>query len=321
MSKRVWVAGALALLVSGTALAEQRAVQQWFERMQRAAHTQNFDGIYIYSYDNRVNAMRIAQRVDNQGWREKVESLDGSGGEVLATGKRVACRFPYNRSVVVETGEASRALPSFPAQIGALAEYYEFSLQGQGRVAGRPVQRIAIRPLDDMRYGYHLWVDTETGLLIKTEIVGPRHETLEQMRFVEIRYLGGAPQENWSPASAASESVWRETSVEERDAAQRQRGWELGTLPAGYRLDRHRRHNVASDDSATDHLVITDGLASVSVFIERGASGREMLLGGSNLGSVNAYGKVLNGYRVTAVGEVPQSAVRLISDSFRLAGH
>ncbi|UCE89436.1 MAG: MucB/RseB C-terminal domain-containing protein [Pseudomonadota bacterium] len=321
MSSKAWIPGMVAALASCAVLADEQSVQQWFERMQRAAHTQNFEGVYVYSHNNQVNAMRIAQRVDSEGRREKIESLDGSGGEVVATKARVSCRFPYNQSVVVETGAASGVLPSFPVQIRDLSQYYEFSLQGQGRVAGRPVQRIAIRPRDEMRYGYHLWVDSHTGLLIKTEVIGPRHQTLEQMRFVEIRYMSGASDESWSPARAAHESIWRETGVGGGGASGNESAWELGVLPAGYRLETHRTQNAVEGDQSTDHLVITDGLASVSVFVEHGAAGHDDLLGGSSLGAVNAYGKVLNGYRVTAVGEAPQSAIRLISESFRLAGH
>ena len=70
-----------------------------------------------------------------------------------------------------------------------------------------------------------------------------------------------------------------------------------------------------ADESVT-HILFSDGVASVSVFIDRNAatSVRER----SSVGSSNAYSTIVDDHRVTAIGGVPELTVERIASSMRL---
>jgi sigma-E factor negative regulatory protein RseB len=61
--------------------------------------------------------------------------------------------------------------------------------------------------------------------------------------------------------------------------------------------------------------VYSDGLASVSVFIERSGDPVPVAAGYSSLGAINTYSTLRGGYQITVVGEVPASTVRQIAAS------
>lgn len=92
----------------------------------------------------------------------------------------------------------------------------------------------------------------------------------------------------------------------------------MTALPAGFEQDMTRIHQIPTSIMPVEHRIYSDGLASVSVFIEKNAEkGEDNLFGGSHMGAVNAHGRTLNGYHVTVVGEVPQATVKMIGESVR----
>ena len=296
--------------------------QSWLERMHRAAKTQNYDGTFVYSRDNSMNAMRIIHAVDKGGVRERLVSLDGNGREVIRSSDSVICILPDRETVVVEKGQPKENFPPrFPMRVGRLAAYYEFDVNEQNneRVAGQTTAQITITPKDGFRYGYRLWVDRQTGLLLKSRLLDDHSKPVEQFMFTRIEYLNEVPEKLLQPGVDGKAFTWYEADDREQAVGdRREQGWELTKTPPGFELDFHREHSFARSKQLTKHLVLTDGLASVSVFIEPHYETEEVeenLMGGSRMGAINAYGRVLNGYHVTAVGEVPQAAVRMISES------
>lgn len=303
-------------------LADQlEEIQAWLEKMHHSAHMLNYDGTFVYGQHNQLSSMRIIHSVSAEGERERLISMDGSGREVLRDGNNVTCILPDSKSVVVEKSRPeSEFPPAFPMEVGNLRNYYTLSLAGKSKVAGELTQKILITPRDNLRYGHALWVHDKTGLLLKTHLLDEHGQPVEQFMFTQIRFMDSVPEHLLDPSVKSDGFTWLEVKEQKQNDVQRQSAWRVDNLPKGFKQDMMRKHKMPVSAMPIEHLVYSDGLASVSVFIEKSEDGVGNLIGNSRMGAVNVHGRELDDYHVTVVGEVPQAAVRMIGESVRLAG-
>ncbi len=296
-------------------------VEAWLQKMQRAAHTLNYEGTFVYGHDSNLTSMRIVHRADAQGEQERLIALDGSGREVVRNDDRVTCIMPDAQTVVVESKRPNKQFPpAFPMRIDNLAAVYRFRLAGERQVvAGRETQRIDILPRDEYRYGHRLWIDRKTGLLLKTHLVDEQGRPVEQFMFTRIRFLEQVPDALLEPAVDASRFTRYEGRRDTPMGVDNPPAVVIGWMPPGFREDMQRLQRLPASTHPVEHLVYSDGLASVSVFleeeVERDAAN---LVGATRMGAVNAHGRSLGDYHVTVVGEVPHITVQRISAAVRL---
>jgi sigma-E factor negative regulatory protein RseB len=302
------------------ALAEESIdqVQAWLQKMHEAAHTLNYEGTFVYQQNKQLSAMRIVHAYGDDGEKERLISLDNGGREVIRDEKGVTCILPDSGSIVVEKGRPQTQFPPpFPVDIKRLQAQYVFKLAGKSTVAGQRCQKILIQPTDAYRYGHRLWVDDDTGLLLKTQLLDERGRVLEQFMFTEINFPETIAEDKLTPHINGEEFQWYEAGDSSQEKAEEGtvRKWAANRIPPGFASSAQRHHRMPDSKQPVDHLVFSDGLASVSVFIEGPDESGNNLNGGSRMGAVNAYGRKLGDYHVTAVGEVPQATVKMISES------
>ncbi len=310
---------ALCAIAVHAAKAEEDSTQRaldWLDRMAKATETRNYDGTFVYRNRDGLQSMRIIHRRDADGERERLISLTGMPREVIRDGRRVTCILPDSRSVVVAKSRAKgvSGRPEFEPREG-YAEHYHLSLAGRERVAGRETQVVVVTPKDEYRYGYRLSIDEATALLLKSELTAPDGTTLEEIFYTTISTPGTIPDDLLEPTISAKDFTWYRSS--EGNGADEQRipsgEWQAKWLPSGFMLSDRANNPVAFAHKPVEHFVYTDGLASVSVYIEHLGSESNGLEGPSNMGAVNAYGRVAGDYQIMAVGEVPAETVERIA--------
>lgn len=309
---------AIGLLLSSTwcYAADTKEVERWLQLMHSAAHTLNYTGTFVYQQGKQLTAMRLVHAVDEEnGERARLISQDAIGREVIHSRDRVLCILPDVRTVMVEKGrQESEFPPEFPMDIEELMDTYIFSLEKQENVAGRLAQRLYIRPKDNYRYGHRLWIDTKTGLLLQKKMYDEHKQLIERFMFTELQFVDHVDDGQLEPSITSKEYKWIETEdnpyPEESNG-----GWTVLNLPTGFYEDTARHHRLPNSKSYIDHLVYTDGLSTVSVFIEPLTIKSKKLNGISRLGAVNAYGRVTERYHILAVGEVPQATLKMINNS------
>ncbi len=308
----------LPVLVYATELAE---VQKLLKKMQYAAHMQSYDGTFVYSQDkNKLSAMRIIHSADSKGERERLVSLDSTGREVIRDARSVTCILPDRNVVVVEKGRPPVQFPPpFPDKLDHLKDQYTFSMQGEEKVAGQWAYKLVVKPNDNYRYGHRLWIDKKTGLLLKTHLVTERGKMVEQFMFTHIKYMKKVPDKLLNPSVDSTkfdryESDDIKAKSKPVNSAQL---WQVTKLPPGFKRDHQRRLQMPRSRAMSNQLVFSDGLASISVFIEHNMK-TPNLIGRTNMGAVNIHGKKFKNYHVTAVGEVPHASVKMISESVTL---
>ena len=145
------------------------AAHEWLARINEAARHLEYEGIFIYQHDSQLETMHIFHKVENGSSKERLVSLNGTPREIIRDKREVRCYWPDMKSIVVEYRRAdNKSFPSLlPEHLGDLDEYYNLQTGGIDRIANRQAQLILVRPADNYRYGYHLWADKQTGLLLK----------------------------------------------------------------------------------------------------------------------------------------------------------
>jgi sigma-E factor negative regulatory protein RseB len=307
-------ASALCLLVSFPVHAVNEAYD-WLMRIKQAARVTNYEGVFVYQNGPRLETMRIFHRASNGIVEERLVSLTGPAREVVRTDKEVRCYLPDQKSVVVEFRPLNRdslaaMLPDRPSD---LDENYVIELGKPMRVADRTAQRLLIKPRDDFRYGYQLWADFETGVLLKAEVLDGKGDVLEQFMFTEIKIGGEIPASALAPQTPSEGMVWyRDVEL----STPPEQSWRATRLPKGFQLSSTVIRKLPKRNRLVEQLVYSDGLAAVSVFVEKleGRPGRTVPQPPSR-GALNVIGRPMNAYNVIVVGEVPAKTVSMIGNS------
>ena len=313
---RAILLGSLALTATG-AWAQETA-SNWIARMNSAVEELNYRGVFVHMQGTNVETMLIVHVNRDGRVSERTMSLDGAGREIIRQGEQVRCILPDSETVLLEdSGDASPLIAALPSYTEGLAAHYDFTMHRRtARVADRRTQIVSILPRDDLRYGYRLWLDVDTAMPLKSQLVDETGATVEQVLFTRIEITDAIAKSELEPTiNTEGFAFYRAPPI--AAPAQSKMSLVTGELPNGFQLSVATKGPMAGSKHLVDHLVYTDGLATVSVFVEDPKSSSEIAMGHSRLGSANAYSLTTSGRQVTAVGEVPRRTVELIAKSLR----
>ncbi len=294
------------------------SASDWLERMNAAVEELNYRGVFVHMQGESAETLLIVHVNEDGRISERIMSLDGAGREIIRDGEAVHCILPDEETVLLEDGsDASPLVAALPSYTQELAAHYEFRLdRGMARVADRRTQVVSIMPKDDLRYGYRLWLDTETAMPLKSQLVDEKGRTVEQVLFTRIDIADEIARSELEPTiNTEGFAMYRPPAVvSPADSRVRLSSREL---PPGFHLSASKHGPMAGSRYPVDHLVYSDGLATVSVFVEDPQSDPEIVTGFTRLGTANAFSLTVNGRQVTAVGEVPRRTVESIARSLR----
>lgn len=290
---------------------------QLLVRMQAAAQELDYDGVFVYQHGDQLESFRILHKGGQGGIRERLVSLNGAPREIIRNDQEVRCYLPDKNSVLVEHRRADRR--NFPAMlpdsIAGLSGHYQFKSGKKGRVAGRTARSVEILPRDGFRYGYQMWADQETGLLLKASLINDQGAVVEQYLFTHVSIGKPIPETDLESLNKGKSLVWHRTEqgavpVETPD-------WEVRQVPPGYSLTERMMRKLPKRRHPVEHLVYSDGLAVVSVFIERATdvSGDNVVTGHTQMGAIHAFGTQQDGHQITVIGETPAATVGMIGES------
>lgn len=286
----------------------------WLQKMNQAARTLNYTGVFVYQSRGRSETSRVMHLADAAGEHERLETLDGSPREVLRNNDEVYCYLPIERLVVVDKAGAGRFPERLVARPSALGENYLVRLGETMRVAGREAQMISLLPRDEMRYGYQMWADAATGLLLKARMMGEASEVIEQFAFTELNLGVTMDRERLRPR-ANTPTDWRIVNVRGVELRPEDMPWGFKSLPSGFRMTSMVRRPMHGGASEAVHAVFSDGVANVSLFIEAAAKGSVPKEGVVNSGSTGIFRRLIGDTLITALGEVPALSLRRFAES------
>jgi sigma-E factor negative regulatory protein RseB len=304
--------------------ATAKDVRGWLVRIQEAPSRSNFQGTFVVTAGGAVSSARISHFQVGGSQYERIESLDGQARQVFRHDQLITTLWPQSRVALIEERDKPS---SFPALLQGgddrIVEYYDVRLHGVDRVAGLEAHVLSLTPRDIYRFGYKLWADKESGLLLRADVIGERRELLESTAFSDVTIGVRARPELITKAMKKLDGYRVATPVLTPAQLDRE-GWVQRRPVPGFRMISciKRPLNPAGDADAraasTQVLQTTysDGLTHVSVFIEPYAPQRHARPLTTSIGATHTMMRREGDWWITVVGDVPVATLRSFAQAF-----
>ena len=323
---RVWAANAtpdasavfLPKSVGATAAPIPRDVAQWIERLHSAPCNRSYTGTFVVlSASGAMASSRMWHACDGHQQMERVETLSGTPRTTFRRNSEVRTFLSQARVVRTDRREASGPFPRVPLVAGAsIAQFYTTHALGEERVAGHVAEGVWFKPQDTLRFGYRLWSEQSTGLVVKLQTLDTDGQVLEQAAFSELD-LNAPVRVDQLVRLMDTTAGYKVVDPKVVKTTARAEGWALRQPVAGFvPVSCHRRTVSSAEDPQTVlQCLYSDGLASVSLFIEPFDARRHPKHSqASHMGATQWLGQpVLPDRWLTAVGEVPLQTLRLFA--------
>lgn len=334
--------------------AEQRKQAiHWLERMALAVEQLNYRGTFVYQQGASVRLLRIEHQRDYRGVRERLYSFENEQLEILRDNNLVQTTSPATDNPPILNYSQFTRLPA--SHLLTASSNYRFSVGGLDNIAGNQARQIQILPQDNLRYGFEYWLEIRTGMLLKQLLLNRQGEVLEKLVFTDIdigddhrgevvagptlpagnrnasKRMRLQPESDinpltgqrmaeagWSEAEAANDPLTASGSESAAaTASNRRRGlaWQCVNPPRGYSLVAHQQ-NLQEDGHMLDHLLYSDGLSQISVYIEQhDGADTDTELPASRVGVMNIYRRMVDNVSITALGAAPYRSLRMLGGS------
>jgi sigma-E factor negative regulatory protein RseB len=298
--------------------AAPREVRSWLMRIHEAANHRNFQGTFVVSGGGSVSSARIAHFCDGRNQFERIESLDGPARQVFRHNDVVHTLWPASRVALLEQRDL---LSTFPALLQAgddhIQDVYEVQIQAGERIAGREADVLWVRPRDAHRYGFRLWADKASGLLLRSDVLGERMEILETAAFSDVA-IGIRPQFDAVLQPMRRLDGYRVVRPVLTPTRLESEGWAMQLTVPGFRQVSCVRRPIGGAALATVgtaypevvQAIYSDGLTHVSVFIEPFHADRHAKPLLTSIGATQTLMVRQGGWWITVVGDVPVATLR-----------
>lgn len=295
----------------------------WLKTMAFASHQTDYSGVFVYRYGNHVETSHIIHVADSDGEHARLVGMDGPRREIIRSNDQVWC-FIGDSKIKLDGRRGGRRFPAvLPEQLSLLNENYLIRQTEEGRVAGFHAHAVVFKPKDALRYAHRMWAHSDSGLLLKSEVLDERDRVIEQNAFIQLTIGGNNIDRSWlkadKPEAAKPASAEHRGPEHHAELSASPSGW-LADVPPGFRKVTEMRRSLRDKKEPATHLVFSDGLASISVFVEALEGDQDDRPGLTSQGAIQVYRKVSGGYMLTVVGEVPPRTVMQVADSVRYGG-
>ncbi|MBT8046972.1 MAG: hypothetical protein HKN57_02185 [Xanthomonadales bacterium] len=286
------------------------------ERMSSAMSQMSYQGTFVYVQGDKVDTMRITHVADQHGIRERLVAVSGAPREILRDSSGVRWVLADDHSVFEDSGFNISFFPELPLdQHGRTELSYSMKTGSSERIAGHRARNIEVLPRDHFRYGYSLWLEEHSGLLLKWELIDQDKKPLAKLMFTDLRL--GSEVDGKELRTTSQLKMFKKTASDlpaGRGHSNARPKWLPGNLPPGFKMTGHRFFGEEGE-GMYEHLIYSDGLAAVSVYVESISEQSGVEAGISRMGTTHAFSRVTDDMLITVVGDVPAVTVQSIGES------
>lgn len=307
----LWIVTVSSLLIVPVAFAQVSDGAALLAQMASAMRSENYEGSFVYQHAGRIDTLRVFH-AGGARERERLISLNGARNEVVRDGDNITC-IRSDDSAIVYKGTSGRGLlPLVPATANTrLGANYRIAISGEDRVAGYSADIVDIIPHDGFRYGYRLWIEKGSRLLLQSVVTDSKRHPLEQFMFVSL--VIGTPPSDTDLVPRQRELITTTTADSNEVELRGKSMWKVAQPPPGFLFRSARRSRDAI--KGAEHLIYSDGLSSVSIYVEARGSGADDQTTMAGRGTMNVYTYSDDNWRFTILGDVPLATVTMMARS------
>lgn len=296
-----------------------RSVNDWLMRMHEASRRRAYVGTFVVSAGGNLSSARIWHVCDGQQQMERVESLTGAPRSTFRHNDLVLTFLSESRVVVAEKRESLAQFPNLlQSNEASIGQFYLVKVAGTGRVAGFQADVLELRPKDNLRFGYRVWTEKKTGLVVKLQTLDAEGQVLEQAAFSELQLDAPVSMVSLTQMMAKTDGYQVEKPEIVKTIAAGE-GWALKTTVPGFKSVSCYKRAIGVTPEArhenTLQWIFSDGLASVSLFVENFDPRRHGHPGTLALGATHTLTRRIGDWWLTAVGEVPAQTLHAFAHS------
>lgn len=301
------------LLVVGPSFAQneptqQRSVTEWLTRLHEASRQRAYTGTLVVSAGASMSASKVWHVCDGTHQVERVDTLTGAPRTTIRRNSEVITFAPDTKTAWVEKRESLGLFPDLlrtPSNV--IPDHYNVQAVAVERIAGHKADVVEIKPRDELRFGYRIWSEKKTGLVIKLQTLDTQGQVLEQVAFTELQLDAPVSMDQLTKMMRATEGYEVYKPVLRKTTAEAE-GWRLRESVPGFQsMSCHTREvpNSAGAKNFPMQWVFSDGLASVSLFVEPFNPDQHREEASSVVGATHSITRRVGGHWLTVLGEVP----------------
>ncbi|MEO7886087.1 MAG: MucB/RseB C-terminal domain-containing protein [Polaromonas sp.] len=300
---------------------ESRNINDWLMRMHESSKKRSYIGTFVVSSGGSMSSGKIWHVCEGDQQMERVETLTGAPRSIFRHNDQVVTFMPDHKVVRSEKRESLGMFPQLLQSTDSrIADYYKVKSEGTERVAGVEADIVVLVPRDALRFGYRVWTEQKKGLVVKLQTLDTDGKVLEQAAFSELQLDAPVKMDKLLQMMGKVDGYRVEKPVLVKTTASAE-GWVLKAPVAGFKPMSCYKRPVSAPAPAPGPVsgeeplqwVFSDGLASVSIFVEpfdRQRHGQESSL---SMGATQTITRQLDAYWVTVMGEVPMATLKLFA--------
>lgn len=285
---------------------------QWLEKMSQAMKKLNYQGTVVFAKNGRIDTMKYFHTTNDNGLeQERLLSLNSPMREVVRDAGKVHCIFKDSKKVLIDHRPVSGSfLVDVPSDFSALKNVYHYSIEGEELVAMLPAKIISIEAKDKNRYGRKIWIDKQYFLPLKEEVYDLSGKSMKQVVFSDLHVGTRLPfvEIDKKTKNIKIEHIHQ---IDSSTLGEKTNDVVLENIPEGFKIEFFTRMDSKNSVNSVDHLLLSDGFSSISVYRETKTKNTKDGL--QALGAVNLFTHISKGYQVTAMGEVPAKTVQSVA--------
>lgn len=288
----------------------------WLQRAAQAARQATYEGTYVHTNGERTSTVRISHVNAGGEEHERIEPLDGTVHEIVRRNDEMFCRFPDAKTVRLDPRVTARFFPGIlGASADPLAASYEVSLGKTERVLGYECRWIRLEPRDALRYAQSVCSETATGLVLRARTANAERQVIENYSFTDLKIGGQAARADLKSIFRARNRQWLSEGRPRDDATSAESGWHVARVPQGFHKVAELKRTLPGRSHPVAQIVYTDGLASLSVFVEPNGVPPRSAEASSTDGTTTFFVRPMGDNVVTVLGEVPLATAEMVGRS------
>lgn len=291
---------------------ENVQAKPWLERLSASLRDLNFSTSFVVVKNNQAEPYHWLHGVDDENIElEIIARLNGPRRDVLRKGDVVSYIEPEQEVYSITAKSLTSPIPSvFSQDISVLEANYRFISVGRSRVLGRVAQLIRIVAKDEHRFSYWLWLDQQSGLLLKTAVITRQGQVLEQIQFTHLDMTDDV-SDNLMQLQATQLPAVIEPTINNENI---DLFWEINWLPEGFKAIKSNRHRIHQNKKAVEFMLFSDGLVDISVYVNPSTKKQRPIEYASD-GATLVFSQISNNLEVSVVGKIPLATAKKIADS------